>query len=72
MIKISWKDIPEEVENAFNEAWYNLEMNIPEAMAYALAKWPGLSKHEVMSVRDDAEGYYIRERGIILPIERKT
>ena len=70
-IKISWKDIPEEVENAFNEAWYNLEMNVPEAVAYALAKWPGISKHEAMVVRDNAEGYDLRQLGVILPMERK-
>jgi hypothetical protein len=43
-----------------------------DVIAAALAAWPGMEPHKVLTVRDNGEGYDLKQIGIILPLPQEA
>jgi len=66
------KMIPPEVVEAVTKAFNSWELlSNAECIARALAAWPGAEPHQVLSVRDNGEGYDLKTIGLILPFLRR-
>ena len=66
---IKAEQIPTEVLAVFEKACDSGEpWNIADTIAAAINAWPGVEPHKVLTVRDNGEGYDLKQIGIILPL----
>jgi hypothetical protein len=77
---IDTAQIPDEVVEAAGEAFlqkdftpsYSFDDCIRAAIAAALNAWRGMEPHKVLTVRDNGEGYDLKQIGIILPLPQEA
>ena len=66
--------IPPEAHDAACYAYADVIMGKVEghpldaAILAALKAWPGIEPHKVLTVRDNGEGYDLKQTGLILPL----
>jgi hypothetical protein len=71
------EQIPDEVIEAAKEAYRHTDEKtmsdwLAEIIAAGLAAWPGMEPHKVLTVRDNGEGYDLKQIGIILPLPQEV
>ena len=70
--------IPYEVKRAMRAAWARRnnddapEKHMADLMLAGLEAWPGVEPHKVLTVRDNGEGYDLKQIGIILPLPQEV
>jgi hypothetical protein len=52
--------------------WPHFADQARAALAATLNAWPGMEPHKVLTVRDNGEGYDLKQIGIILPLPQEA
>lgn len=71
---IKSEQIPDEVVDKFymDGFWLGTPDEARAAIAAALNAWPRVEPHKVLTVRDNGEGYDLKQIGIILPLPQEA
>lgn len=66
------EDVPDVVVEAFVDTFHGMDMTRKAAIAAAINAWPKMEPTKVLSVRDNGEGYCLKQTGIFLPLPHRA